>query len=527
MCDLRPVVVLGLQPEDRNAGTPRAFAKPPGPRHRGRRLVQRVERTEEDADLLPGDDPGRSRPTQRRDRRTACRRTGQGGCLSPQLVDHVPASAGGDPPAPPRPPRPPSRGLEGRSVAAAGFPGDEGSEEVRSHARSTVTAPIPTHPIARPSSVLAPMALTLLLSTASAAPRCAPLSRTARGWSGFSTACWWWASVLYVAAHPDDENTRLLAFLSNAMLLRAGYLSVTRGDGGQNLIGPELGPGAGAHPHPGAARRARGRRRRAALHPRAGLRLLQEPGRVARHLGPRRGARRRGARHPPLPARRDHHPLPDRGRRHPRPPHRLGAADRGGVRRARPTRPTCPTPSTAGSGRGRRRGWCGTSAAVSGSTDAGARGARRSSTSAATTPGSGSRTASSPPTAAATTRARASAPPGGAARCPSTSSSLAGEPMKDLALRRRDARLVARPRHAHASWPSSSAPAQAFRTATPELRSSRRCSRPAPSCCGCPRIPGRHAKLAELERGDPRLRRALRRGGRGEAQHLARRAACR
>jgi LmbE family N-acetylglucosaminyl deacetylase len=48
-------------------------------------------------------------------------------------------------------------------------------------------------------------------------------------------------NVLYVAAHPDDENTRLLAFLSNGMLLRAGYLSVTRGDGGQNLIGPELG----------------------------------------------------------------------------------------------------------------------------------------------------------------------------------------------------------------------------------------------------------------------------------------------
>jgi len=52
-------------------------------------------------------------------------------------------------------------------------------------------------------------------------------------------------NVLYVAAHPDDENTRLLAYLSNSMLLRAGYLSVTRGDGGQNLIGPELGPGLG------------------------------------------------------------------------------------------------------------------------------------------------------------------------------------------------------------------------------------------------------------------------------------------
>src|SRR5689334_18064555 len=48
-------------------------------------------------------------------------------------------------------------------------------------------------------------------------------------------------SVLYIAAHPDDENTRLLGWLSNAKLLRTGYLSLTRGDGGQNLIGDEQG----------------------------------------------------------------------------------------------------------------------------------------------------------------------------------------------------------------------------------------------------------------------------------------------
>lgn len=47
--------------------------------------------------------------------------------------------------------------------------------------------------------------------------------------------------VLYVAAHPDDENTRLLAYLSNARHVTAGYLSLTRGEGGQNLIGPEQG----------------------------------------------------------------------------------------------------------------------------------------------------------------------------------------------------------------------------------------------------------------------------------------------
>jgi LmbE family N-acetylglucosaminyl deacetylase len=48
-------------------------------------------------------------------------------------------------------------------------------------------------------------------------------------------------SALYVAAHPDDENTAMLAWLANERLLRTGYLSVTRGDGGQNLIGDEKG----------------------------------------------------------------------------------------------------------------------------------------------------------------------------------------------------------------------------------------------------------------------------------------------
>jgi LmbE family N-acetylglucosaminyl deacetylase len=48
-------------------------------------------------------------------------------------------------------------------------------------------------------------------------------------------------SVLYIAAHPDDENTRLLAYLANERRFRTGYLSLTRGDGGQNLIGDEQG----------------------------------------------------------------------------------------------------------------------------------------------------------------------------------------------------------------------------------------------------------------------------------------------
>jgi LmbE family N-acetylglucosaminyl deacetylase len=51
--------------------------------------------------------------------------------------------------------------------------------------------------------------------------------------------------VLYVAAHPDDENTALLAYLQNDALVRAAYLSLTRGDGGQNLVGSEQGPELG------------------------------------------------------------------------------------------------------------------------------------------------------------------------------------------------------------------------------------------------------------------------------------------
>ncbi|MBI1899021.1 MAG: PIG-L family deacetylase [Acidobacteria bacterium] len=49
-------------------------------------------------------------------------------------------------------------------------------------------------------------------------------------------------SVLMIAAHPDDENTELLATFALGRKLRTGYLSLTRGEGGQNLIGPEQGP---------------------------------------------------------------------------------------------------------------------------------------------------------------------------------------------------------------------------------------------------------------------------------------------
>lgn len=52
-------------------------------------------------------------------------------------------------------------------------------------------------------------------------------------------------SVLYLAAHPDDENTRLISWLANHKHVRTAYLSLTRGDGGQNLIGTEKGDALG------------------------------------------------------------------------------------------------------------------------------------------------------------------------------------------------------------------------------------------------------------------------------------------
>ncbi|MEM8969432.1 MAG: PIG-L family deacetylase, partial [Bacteroidota bacterium] len=47
-------------------------------------------------------------------------------------------------------------------------------------------------------------------------------------------------SALYLAAHPDDENQVVIGYMSQVELLNAGYLALTRGDGGQNLIGPEI-----------------------------------------------------------------------------------------------------------------------------------------------------------------------------------------------------------------------------------------------------------------------------------------------
>ncbi|MBI1184463.1 LmbE family protein [bacterium] len=52
-------------------------------------------------------------------------------------------------------------------------------------------------------------------------------------------------SVLYLAAHPDDENTKVISYLAQGMQLETSYLALTRGDGGQNLIGTEIGTALG------------------------------------------------------------------------------------------------------------------------------------------------------------------------------------------------------------------------------------------------------------------------------------------
>ncbi|MGE5101022.1 MAG: PIG-L family deacetylase, partial [Deltaproteobacteria bacterium] len=51
--------------------------------------------------------------------------------------------------------------------------------------------------------------------------------------------------VLMIGAHPDDEDTQLISWLATGRHVETAYLSLTRGDGGQNLIGNELGEGLG------------------------------------------------------------------------------------------------------------------------------------------------------------------------------------------------------------------------------------------------------------------------------------------
>ncbi len=74
------------------------------------------------------------------------------------------------------------------------------------------------------------------------APRLQPQERGAVALGEFVEGLGTNTRVLMIGAHPDDEDTQLIAYLARARHVETAYLSLTRGDGGQNLIGNELGP---------------------------------------------------------------------------------------------------------------------------------------------------------------------------------------------------------------------------------------------------------------------------------------------
>ncbi len=172
-------------------------------------------------------------------------------------------------------------------------------------------------------------------------------------------------SVLYVAAHPDDENTQLIAALARGRGYRTAYLSLTRGDGGQNVIGPELFEELGVIRTQELLAAPAGRRP-AVLQPRNRFRLLQEPAGNPADLEPRGGCGRHRACHPGVPSGRGDHALLTPGGWS-WPPHRVRHPDHRGLpaggrpqrasRRARAGSLETKAP-LAERRRVRRRTWC-------------------------------------------------------------------------------------------------------------------------------------------------------------------------
>ena len=91
--------------------------------------------------------------------------------------------------------------------------------------------------------------------------------------------------VLMIGAHPDDEDTELLTILVRGMGAEAAYLSFNRGEGGQNLIGPELGEALGLIRTEELLGCPETRWRPAVLHPGVRLRLLQDRSRRPGSIG--------------------------------------------------------------------------------------------------------------------------------------------------------------------------------------------------------------------------------------------------
>ncbi|TPG72129.1 PIG-L family deacetylase [Hymenobacter nivis] len=96
--------------------------------------------------------------------------------------------------------------------------------------------PLSLRSVARLCLALLTVNCSLLIETKAQAPKTYTSSEILLGLKKLNVV----GSVMYIAAHPDDENTRLLAYLANGRLVETNYLSCTRGDGGQDLIGPEL-----------------------------------------------------------------------------------------------------------------------------------------------------------------------------------------------------------------------------------------------------------------------------------------------
>jgi hypothetical protein len=112
-----------------------------------------------------------------------------------------------------------------------------------------------------------------------------------------------YVSVLHTGAHPDDENNALLAYLGRGAFARAAYLSVTRGGGGQNRIGPELFEALGVVRTEELLAGGRGR---AVLHPRLRFWVLEERRRDPGEMGPRRDSGGHSPGHSHVSARRGH-----------------------------------------------------------------------------------------------------------------------------------------------------------------------------------------------------------------------------
>ena len=108
--------------------------------------------------------------------------------------------------------------------------------ESRADLETAVSNPVsvPTPKSRRPQACRVFAILSILLTTRSQA---VPSTEILQQLHGFREM----GSVLYIAAHPDDENTELIAYFARGRNYRTAYLSLTRGDGGQNVLGPEFG----------------------------------------------------------------------------------------------------------------------------------------------------------------------------------------------------------------------------------------------------------------------------------------------